>query len=643
MQPQTLYEMLLRLAGNYRWTWAPACEDLLRSLPGARISIHPVETVRSLSDGQLATLATDDDLVARARREIEALETQGRLDVPAIAYFSAEFGISHHALQYAGGLGVLAGDHLKASSDTGLPLVGVGLFYHLGAFHQEIRDGVQVERLARVEPEKIAAVDTGVVVEVPFPGREVKAKVHRVEVGRVELLLLDTHDESNPTEDRAITDSLYLGSAQQRTAQEMILGVGGVRALRAMGWDPAVHHLNEGHAGFATLELLDRVITNGDIDAAVQVVRQHVVFTTHTPVPAGITRLRRDILMPYLEIWSTRWGVDPERLWALGSDPDNGDEFNMPMFCLRLSRTANGVSRLHGEVSRGLFASLPEGKAITHVTNGVHARSWTARSIQDLFDDALGAGWDAGEVEAWEPATAIDDETIGSVRREGSDRLSRRVKDFGISLDPDALIIGFARRFAPYKRATLVLAERARLAELLGDDDRPIHFLFAGKAHPANEAGRSILGDVVGFSNSAESMGRFSFVPDYDMEIGGLLVQGVDIWLNNPVRLEEASGTSGEKAALNGALNLSVLDGWWAEMYDGENGWAIPSSHAEEPGQRDAEDAAGLMDVLISAHNEHYDARGRFNNRIRHAWRTLGPRVTAARMLDDYRRQIYRI
>ena len=643
MQPKNLRHILLRIATNYRWTWAPSSHDLLRSLPGADESIHPVMTVRELSVDQLAVLAADEALVAEARHEADALDGLGKVAAPEVAYFSAEFGISHHALQYAGGLGVLAGDHLKASSDAGLPLVGVGLFYHLGAFHQDIRDGHQVERLARVEPEKIAAVDTGIVVDVPFPGREVKAKVYRVEVGRIELMLLDTDHEANSEVDRLITDSLYLGSAHQRTAQEMVLGVGGVRALQVMGWAPRVHHLNEGHAGFVTLELIDRIIASGDIDAAVEAVRERVVFTTHTPVPAGITRLRRDILMPYLEIWGERWGVEPERLWGLGSDPNNGDEFNMAMFCLRLSRTANGVSRLHGEVSRELFAAIPEGRSITHVTNGVHARSWTSHGIQDLFDETLGAGWDAGEVDAWGRAAMIDDETTQTVRKEGSERLARRAKDYGISLDPDALIIGFARRFAPYKRATLVLLERARLIGLLGDDERPIHFLFAGKSHPANEAGRALLSEILQFSATAESAGRFSFIPDYDMEIGALLVQGVDIWLNNPVRLEEASGTSGEKAALNGALNLSVLDGWWAEMYDGENGWAIPSSHAEDPGVRDAEDAAGLMDALVLVSNEYFDSRSRFNTRIRHGWQTLGPRVTAARMLSDYRDEIYRI
>ncbi len=641
MQPQTLREILLRLATNYRWTWAPACEELLRALPGAARSTHPVETVRDLSNDQLRALVEDEALVTQVGIHAEQLDRLKSVGPPRVGYFSAEFGISHHAHQYAGGLGVLAGDHLKAASDAGLPLIGVGLFYHLGAFRQVIKDGTQVERLERVEPPEIAAIDTGVVVEVPFPGRTVTAKVHQVEVGRGSLLLLDTDHPANSPDDRTITDSLYLGSATKRTSQEMTLGVGGIRALQAMGWAPSVYHLNEGHAGFATLALIDDVIEEGDLESAIAKVKADVVFTTHTPVPAGITRLRRDLLLPYLEWWAERWGVDPERLWNLGSDPDNGDEFNMAMFCLRLSRTANGVSRLHGEVSRDLFSALPEGRAITHVTNGVHARTWTARPMQDLFDESLGSEWDRGDPGSWDRVSRIDDASLEAARREGTEKLSRRAKEHGINLDPDSLVIGFARRFAPYKRATLVLADRSRLIEMLADDDLPVHFVFAGKAHPANESGKALLADVVGFSGSPESAGRFSFLPDYDMEIGSLMVQGVDIWLNNPVRPQEASGTSGEKAALNGALNVSVLDGWWAEMYDGDNGWAIPTSESKDPLFRDAEDAVGLMDALAAARAEYFDSRSDFNARIRHAWRTLGPRVTAARMLADYRSRIY--
>lgn len=643
MEAQTLHDILTRLAANYQWTWSTATADILESLPGAGDRIHPVRVVASLDADELATLSSDEHLVARVTAALHDLDALGTVDAPRVAYFSPEFGISHHALQYAGGLGVLAGDFLKASSDAALPLVGVGLFYHLGAFHQEIRDGAQTEYASRIEPEDIAANDTGIVVDVPFPGRDVRAKVLRIDVGRVPLLLLDSDIDGNSDQDRAITNTLYLGSAWERTAQEMILGIGGARAIRALGWDVDTLHLNEGHAGFVALDLIDRLLDGTNLETAIARARERVVFTTHTPVPAGITRLRRDILMPYLEIWAGRWGAEPESLWDLGSDPDNGDEFNMAMFCLRTSRMSNGVSMLHGEVSRDLFSSIPEGSSITHVTNGVHARTWTAPAIQELFDETLDTGWDRGDVNAWEAADLIGDERLQSARGDANENLSRLMKECGVALDPDALIVGFARRFAPYKRSTLILEERSQLSELLAEDGQPIHFLFAGKAHPANESGLAALSEIVAFARSPEAKGRFSFIPDYDMRIGAGLTQGCDIWLNNPIRLQEASGTSGEKVALNGGLNISVLDGWWAEMFDGENGFAISSSHAEDPVQRDAEDAADLMEKLVLARNEFFDSRARFNTRIRHAWKSLGPKVTAARMVDDYRRQIYRM
>jgi starch phosphorylase len=423
----------------------------------------------------------------------------------------------------------------------------------------------------------------------------------------------------------------------------MVLGVGGARALRALGFEIELFHLNEGHAGFVSLELIDRVIADGDLAQAVSRVRDRMVFTTHTPVPAGIDCLSPGHLRPHLEVWAERWGVDVARVWDLGSDPNNGEEFNMALFCLRMSRRANGVSRLHGEVSRVLFSQIPEGREITHVTNGVHARTWTATSLQELFDEVLGEAWDRGDTSAWERVAGIGDELLAVVRRQGSARLAGFLAGRGIDLDPEAMIVGFARRFAPYKRSTLILRDRERLAGMLGDDDRPVHFLFAGKAHPANEEGIRLIEEVLAFSTSDAANGRFSFIADYDMEVGAALVQGCDIWLNNPIRLHEASGTSGEKVALNGGLNVSILDGWWAEMYDVDNGWAIPTSAAEDDERRDEEEAAAVMETLLTARDEYFNDRARLHKRIRHAWRTLGPRVTAARMLDDYRERMYRV
>ena len=642
MDFQALHEVLLRLATNYRWSWTPSCRKLLMSLPGADPAQHPLEAVSGLSKEQIKQLLGDDEFMSQVIRESASLAELVIESPPTIAYFSLEFGISVFAPQYAGGLGVLAGDFLKAASDSGLPLAGVGLFYRRGAFHQVIQDGGQVEIFSTVEPEKVGAVDTGIEVEMPFPGREVRATVWQMDIGGVPLILLDTDVELNSEKDRAITDRLYMGTEQHRIEQEMVLGVGGARALAALGWDIEIYHLNEGHAGFVALELVDRVIRAGDLATAVARVRKDLVFATHTPVRAGIDRLKRDTLGAYLGLWAQRWKVDFADLWRLGSNPGDGDVFNMAVFCLRMSSVANGVSELHGEVSRGLFSDLEEGSRIGHVTNGVHARTWTVDAVQALFDDVLGAGWAEGLTEAWDRVDDIDDDRLIEMRRQGSLRLSELVSSTGVTLDPDALIVGFARRFAPYKRANLILRQRDRLVEMLADDDRPIHFLFAGKAHPSNELAKGILSQILDFSESVEANSRFCFIPDYNMGIASHLVQGCDIWLNNPIYPREASGTSGEKVALNGGLNCSILDGWWAEMFDGENGWAIASSEETDPEIRDLEDSAAAMDALVAARDEYYESRDVFNRRIRHAWRTLGPRVTAARMLRDYEARLYR-
>jgi starch phosphorylase len=348
-------------------------------------------------------------------------------------------------------------------------------------------------------------------------------------------------------------------------------------------------------------------------------------------------------MRPYLEIWSKRWGVPFEGLWQLGSDPDDPDKFNMAAMCLRVAGAANGVSALHGEVSRGLFAGVGIGDEIASVTNGVHARTWTARHMQDVFDDLLGSGWADGDPESWGRAVEIDKATLETARRQSSLALVDMVRArAGGDVDPDALIVGFARRFAPYKRATLLMRHRDRLQALLDEDQRPIHFLFAGKAHPADDLGKQLVSDVLSFAASAEARGRITFIPDYDIDIAAGLIQGCDIWLNNPIRPREASGTSGEKAALNGGLNCSILDGWWAEMFDGENGWAIPMSHEEDPERRDDEEASAMLDVLVKVRDEYHDARTMFNGRIRHAWMTLGPRVVATRMLREYDERFYR-
>jgi starch phosphorylase len=466
--------------------------------------------------------------------------------------------------------------------------------------------------------------------------------VWRLDVGRIPLLLLDTHVAENSESDRRIADILYGGDRAHRLDQEMVLGVGGAKALVALGWDINVHHLNEGHAGFIILELIDRVIGGADLTEAIDLVRPGLVFTTHTPVPAGIDRFHRELILPYLEVWATRWGLSVEEIWALGNDPDHEAEFNMAAFTLRVCDMANGVSRLHGEVSRDLFAGVGCGDVIGSVTNGVHARTWVGPEIQSAFDEVLGPAWAEGDPEAWDRAAAIDAELLARLRRQASARLSDLVADrAGARLDPDALIVGFARRFAPYKRATLLLHDGHRLEQMLADDDRPIHFLYAGKAHPLDGPGKDLLAEIIEYSNSTGANGRFTFIPGYDMAIAAALVQGCDIWLNTPIRPREASGTSGEKAALNGGLNCSILDGWWAEMFDGHNGWAIVGSDQDDPVARDREEATALFDALWAIKDEYHDDRPAFHDRIRHAWRTLGPQVTATRMVRQYMDLVY--
>ncbi len=589
LDPLGLRESLLALARNHRWTWSPPVQAIFRSLPGFDPTLHPVQIVAALDDAQLDELTADSALVARVSSEAATLAdlTDRAPARPDVAYFSPEFGLSELVRQYSGGLGVLAGDHLKAASDLGVRLCAVGLFYRGGFFRQRLTDGGQTERYATYEPEALGCVDSGVEVTVPMADHEVAARVWRLDVGRVPLVLLDTDLEANRPEDRSITDRLYGGDRRHRLEQELVLGVGGARALASLGWNAPVTHLNEGHAGFLILELLDHRIQAGlDLEDALGDIRPSLVFTTHTPVPAGIDRFEVKLARRYLRPWAERWDVSMTDLMALGNDPDDEPAaFNMAAFCLRAAGRANGVSKLHGAVSRDLFATVPGGDAIGSVTNGVHARTWVTPRLQEAFDEVLGPTWADGDADAWQRIDQLDDDRIRSIRRAGGAELHTLVADrTEATLDPDALIVGFARRFATYKRATLLLRHPDELAALLADDDRPVQFVFAGKAHPADGGGKALLADIVAYGRSPRARGRFLFLPDYDMAIARAMFAGCDVWLNTPVRPHEASGTSGEKSALNGGLNCSISDGWWDEMADGSNGWTIPSSEAADPG-----------------------------------------------------------
>jgi starch phosphorylase len=648
---KSLREALTALASNHLWTWQYRTADLLASLPTADPDRHPMQALRELTNDQLDAMLGDDEFVTGVTAQLADLRDTMATAVtrPDVVYFSPEFGLSEVVRQYSGGLGILAGDHLKSASDLGTSLAAVGLFYRHGFFRQYLDGGEQAERIGTYAPADFGCADTRIVVEIPIADRVVLAKVWRLDVGRVPVLLLDTDLPANHAPDRAITDRLYSGDRRHRLEQELVLGVGGARAVAAMGWNPGVYHSNEGHAGFLTLELLDRARAAGaaTLAEAVATVTPRVLFTTHTPVPAGIDRFDRDLIAPHLQPWVDARGDDLDALLALGEDPDDGlDVFNMAALCLRIAARANGVSRLHGAVSRELFAAVPGGDAITSVTNGVHARTWVSPCLQDLFDAQLGADWDRGGVAAWAQVDHLSNDAILGCRARTREPLVELVAATGATLEPDALVVGFARRFATYKRANLLLRHRDTLARLLADDDRPVHFVFAGKAHPADVQGKALIAEIVAHGHAPEANGRFSFLPDYDMAVARAMYFGCDVWLNNPIRPREASGTSGEKAALNGVLNCSILDGWWAEMSDGRNGWDIPTSDADADEVRDDEESAAALAVLAEIAAEfHADGRGRpsaaWLDRMRHNWRTLGPKVMSARMVADYQRELY--
>jgi starch phosphorylase len=639
---------LERLAANHRWTWRTVSQRVLGRLPTAAPRLHPVAAVRRLDESALEALAADERWVADLRGELQGLDAlvSGRPD-PDVAYFSPEFAVTELMPQYSGGLGILAGDHLKSASDLGLSLVGVGLFYHHGFFRQIIKGGGQSELYERHDPVEFGCADTGLTVSVPMTSGEVYARVWSLDVGASRLLLLDTDVPENSPEDVAICDRLYGSERPARLRQELLLGVGGMRAVRAMGWDPSVVHLNEGHAGFVVLPMLDEELEGeSNLTAATARVKSRIVFTTHTPVPAGIELFDRSLVEPYLAAWAERWGVGVESLLELAADPSAGTAlFNMTALCLRHSRAANGVSRLHGEVSRELFRAIPGGDAIGSITNGVHARSWTHPELQHLFDRHLGPGWSDGDAGAWRRAADVPSDELLRARAAASGLLADVMEQrTGLTLDRDALVVGFARRFAPYKRATLLLAHVERLLELLGDRERPVQMVFAGKAHPADDRGKALLADLVQFSRRPEVSGRFVFVPGYDMEVARAMLAGSDVWLNTPVRGREASGTSGEKAVLNGGLNCSILDGWWAEMYDGRNGWKIDTSTAADEAERDRQESANALAALEEIRAVFFDSYDEvFVERIKHGWVDLGPKITAARMVAEYRDRMYRL
>lgn len=688
---------LEELGGNLRWSWHGPTRELFASIdPELWLATQydPIALLGTVEPGRLDELARDDgyvDAVNRQRDELRAYLDQPRwyqsLDggAPAcIAYFSPEFGIAAALPQYSGGLGILAGDHLKSASDLGLPLVGVGLFYRSGYFRQAISpDGWQQESYPVLDPDGLPLSvlrrpdDTPVLITLALTGgRMLHARVWQAAVGRVRLLLLDTDIPENDAALRSVTDRLYGGSGEHRLLQELLLGIGGARALRA--WadlsgapHPEIFHTNEGHAGFQGLERIAGLIGDGlTFSEALQLVRASTVFTTHTPVAAGIDRFERPLVESYFS-GDLLPGVAVEDVLALGAENYDGgsaDVFNMAVMGLRLGQHANGVSKLHGEVSRRMFGGLwpgfdPADVPIDSITNGVHAPTWTDPMLAALAEERLGtadttaADWDSGAVsdgELWAVRGRMRQQMVEDARRRVTTAQSSMAPGghapawVAGMLDPAVLTIGFARRVPTYKRLTLMLHDPERLRSILLNPERPVQLVIAGKAHPVDEEGKRLIQQMVQFAAEPELRTRMVFLPDYDIAMAKLLYPGTDIWLNNPLRPLEACGTSGMKAALNGGLNLSILDGWWDEFFDGENGWAIPSADAAGDGaERDALEAEALYDLIENQiAPRFYERNGdgvpeRWVRCIRHTLATLSPALSADRMVREYVERLY--
>ena len=692
-------DRLWTLARNLWWSWDQDTIGIFRDIEPDRwhrLNHNPISLLSELPLAALEKRANDLALHGRIsyayRRQNEYLSDDqtwaathaGVLRPRPVAYFSAEFGLHESFPIYSGGLGVLAGDHIKSASDLGLPLVGVGLFYSQGYFRQRIdvsgwqREQYLVTDLGNLPMEPaIGPSGEAVTVRIDTRSGSVSAKVWRVRVGRCDLLLLDSNVDGNSPEDRELTSRLYGGDGRVRIRQELLLGVGGFRALRAMGITPGVLHLNEGHSGFALLEAVrHRMEEEGvEISQAVRTVAREVVFTTHTPVPAGHDRFSETLVEEHLGPLRDALGISLHDLMALGRErPDNPHEdFCMTVLGLKLARRTNAVSGLHGEVSRAMWTGLYPGRAeddvpIGHVTNGVHVPTWLAPPMARLYDRHLGVGWrqQSGEARIWDGIEQIDDaelwEThlilrarlIDFVRRRAGEQGEYRAEPADVAtrlskaLSPDALTIGFARRFATYTRANLVLADLEMLGRLVNDPKRPVQFVFAGKAHPHDEPGKRMLQEIARMMRDPAFTGKFAFVEDYDINVGRALVQGVDVWLNNPRRPLEASGTSGQKVVLNGGLNLSVLDGWWAEAYDGLNGFAIGEGRTHVDmrihDERDGQDLYRVLrdEVIPLFYQRDQDGLPRgWIKRMKHTIRTLGWRFNADRMVMDYARQYY--
>ena len=674
---------LEQLAWNYWWSWAADGASVFRDLDPEtweECEQNPRQLLARTNSYRLAEAATDPVYLERVHRICQSFDSY-MLSKPVgnwsitpdhpVAYFCAEFGIHNSLPLYSGGLGILAGDHLKSASDLNLPLVAVGLLYRYGYFRQRLRnDGWQEEHYGETHPNELplelVADATGkpLRIEVLIRDRNVLAQVWRAAVGRVTLYLLDTNIPENVETDRWVTGHLYGGDRETRIVQEMLLGIGGVRLLRKLGVTPHVFHLNEGHSAFLTLELAREVIQSERCSwaEAVDVVRRQCAFTTHTPVAAGNDEFDAALVTRVFGASYARdLGLTENEFMGLGRvDPNNGTErYGLTPLAIRMCRSTNGVSRKHGEVSRGLWQPLfPEKSVvevpITHVTNGVHVPTWASPLLRWVFEKYVGQDWDAKllDQDAWSEAVArISDEDLWFIHSRMKERLIAFVQNraplTAMSFDPSALTIGFARRVAGYKRWSLLLTDRQRLSRLMNNEERPVQFIFAGKAHPQDEGSKKVLQQLAQWKYDPAASRRAVFLEDYDQEIARQLVQSVDVWLNVPRRPQEASGTSGQKVGINGGLNLSILDGWWLEGYEGSNGFAIGNgAESGEVAQIDAADAESLYRVLEQEVVPLYYSREQGLPRqwiamMRRAIQTLAPQFNSNRMVEEYARKIY--
>ncbi len=695
--PDTLKDLEI-IAGNMFWSWNPEFVELFKRVDSNLWSAcghNPVKLLGNISQAKLEALAENEGFLGHLRRAGEKLKTYldgptwyekvcSKTNKPIIAYFSAEFGLHECLPIYAGGLGILAGDHLKSASDLGVPLVGVGLLYQKGYFRQLLSaDGEQQEKYVENDfysvPIELVSKESGrpLTISVEYPGRCVVAQVWCVSVGRVKLYLLDTNVPANSSADRMITSSLYGGDRELRIRQEIMLGIGGLKALSAMGITPTVCHMNEGHAAFMALERIRelRSADNMTFDEAVEATRAGNVFTMHTSVKAGLDEFHVELMDRYFGSYFPKLGINRNRFLSLGRmlPDDDSESFKMPVLALRLSGYINGVSKLHGQISRGIWGSIWPGVPVDEVpiisiTNGIHIKNWLSDEINSLYERYLGPNWADETIDksVWNKVDQIPDEAFWQIHQRCKEqlivfvrnRLKAQMKRRGTYhtelnhaeevLDPDALTIGFARRFAGYKRGDLLLKDPQRLVKLLGDRDRPIQIIFAGKAHPKDSEGKDIIRRIIHFACQHSVRRRIVFLENYDIDIARVLVRGVDVWLSNPRRPMEASSTSGMKAAVNGALNMSTLDGWWCEGYTPEGGWAIGAGQSyENEDYRDTFESRAIYNILEDEVIPLFYTRSADNlprawiRRVKSSIKWIAPRFNTHRMVAEYTQRLY--